>query len=199
MPLAFRAKGASLATATNWSFNWLVGELTPILMEKIGWKLYFILAFFALLAFITVYFCYPETSGVPLEEIGALFGDEISVPQDDDDDDEDEDENEDEGRASEDSRQRRRRSGEGSEDGQAFTPRPIRRSISSHPRLMSEEERAARQAAARVAAEERRAAQSFFGFGNSGPLGWVRGLLDGGKKEAPPDRRLYEEVRSDEH
>ncbi len=109
MPLAFRAKGASLATATNWSFNWLVGELTPILMEKIGWRLYFILAFFALVAFITVYFCYPETSGVPLEEIGALFGDEINVPQDEDDDDDDEDEDEAEGRASEDSRHRRRR------------------------------------------------------------------------------------------
>lgn len=198
MPLAFRAKGASLATATNWSFNWLVGELTPILMEKIGWRLYFILAFFALVAFITVYFCYPETSGVPLEEIGALFGDEINVPQDEDDEDDDEDEDEAEGRASEDSRHRRRRSGEGSEDG-TFTPRPIRRSISSHPRLMSEEERAARQAAARVAAEERRAAQSFFGFGNSGPIGWIRGMFGGGKKEAPPDRRLYEEVRSDEH
>ncbi|SPO20414.1 related to sugar transport protein [Ustilago trichophora] len=192
MPLAFRAKGASLATATNWSFNWVVGELSPILMETIGWKLYIILAFFALLAFITVYFGYPETSGVPLEEIGALFGDEITVPQDDDDEDEEEEEGDGQG-----TRRRRSTSMDGS-DGE-FTPRPIRRSISSHPRLQSEEERAARAAAARVAAEERRAAQSFFGLGGSGPFGWIGRMFGGGKREAPPDRRLYEEVRSDEH
>ncbi|SJX60782.1 related to sugar transport protein [Sporisorium reilianum f. sp. reilianum] len=194
LPLAFRAKGASLATATNWSFNWLVGELTPILMEKIGWRLYIVLAFFAVLAFITVYFGYPETSGVPLEEIGALFGDEINVPQDDDDDDDDDEEDEGDG-----ARRRRSASTDGSEGGR-FTPRPIRRSISSHPRLQSEEERAARAAAARVAAEERRAAQSFFGMGGSGGVfGWVGRLLGGGKREAPPDRSLYEEVRRDEH
>lgn len=191
MPLAFRAKGASLATATNWSFNWLVGELTPILMERIGWRLYILLAGFALLAFVTVYFCYPETSGVPLEEIGALFGDEINVPQDEDDENSDEDDEEESSGA-------RRRSADGS-DGDGYS-RPIRRSISSHPRLQSEEERAARAAAARVAAEERRAAQSFFGLGaGSGPLRWLGRLLGGGKSEAPPDRRLYEEVRRDEH
>ena len=194
MPLAFRAKGASLATATNWSFNWLVGELTPILMEKIGWKLYIILAFFALLAFIVVYFGYPETSGVPLEEIGALFGDEITVPQDDDDESDSDD---DEERAEE--RRRRRSMSVNGSDGEGYTTRPIRRSISSHPRLQSEEERAARAAAARVAAEERRAAQSVFGLGGSGPFGWIGRFLGGGKKDETPDRRLYEEVRRDEH
>ncbi|SAM59195.1 related to sugar transport protein [Ustilago bromivora] len=194
MPLAFRAKGASLATATNWSFNWLVGELTPILMEKIGWKLYIILAFFALLAFIVVYFGYPETSGVPLEEIGALFGDEITVPQDDDDESDSDD---DEERAEE--RRRRRSMSVNGSDGEGYTTRPIRRSISSHPRLQSEEERAARAAAARVAAEERRAAQSLFVLGGSGSFGWIGRLLGGGKKDETPDRRLYEEVRRDEH
>lgn len=193
MPLAFRAKGASLATATNWSFNWLVGELTPILMERIGWRLYIILAFFALLAFITVYFCYPETSGVPLEEIGALFGDEINVPQDDDEDEDDAEAN------SEAGTHRRSASADGS-DGESFTPRPLRRSISSHPRMQTEEERQARAVAARVAAEERRAAQSYFGLGGgSGPFGWLSRVLGGGRKEGPPDRSQYEEVRRDEH
>lgn len=197
MPLAFRAKGASLATATNWAFNWLVGEVTPILLEKIGWRVYILLAVNALIAFVTVYFFYPETSGVPLEEIGALFGDEINVPQDEDDEDEDEDEDEEGQRQSED-RRRQRRSTDGSE-GDGFVPRPIRRSISSHPRLMSEEERAARAAAARVAAEERRAAQSFFGLGQGGVFGWIGRMFGGGKREGPPDRSLYEEVRRDEH
>ena len=29
MPLSVRAKGVSLSTATNWAFNWIVGEVTP--------------------------------------------------------------------------------------------------------------------------------------------------------------------------
>ena len=40
MPLTVRVKGVSLSTATNWAFNWLVGEGTPILQEKIKWMLY---------------------------------------------------------------------------------------------------------------------------------------------------------------
>lgn len=52
LPLSIRAKGASLSTATNWAFNWLVGELTPILQEHIQWRLYLIHAFFCALSFV---------------------------------------------------------------------------------------------------------------------------------------------------
>ncbi|WFD36328.1 hypothetical protein MCUN1_003207 [Malassezia cuniculi] len=91
MPLAFRAKGASLSTATNWLFNWIVGQLTPILQERIKWRLYILHAVFCLCSFVLVYFFYPETQGVPLEEMDALFGDAASpVPQGDFDDDDDE-------------------------------------------------------------------------------------------------------------
>lgn len=149
-----------------------------MLLELIQWRLYLIFAFFCGCSFIIVYFGYPETAGVPLEEIGALFGDEITVPQDDDDDDE---------------TQQRESSDHEQEN---FSPRPLRRSISSHPRFQSEEERAARAVAARVAAEEQRAAQSYFGLGG-GPLSFLGRLF--GRKSATPDRRLYEEVRRDEH
>lgn len=52
LPLSIRAKGASLSTATNWAFNWLVGEMTPILQEKIHWRLYLIHAFFCAVSFV---------------------------------------------------------------------------------------------------------------------------------------------------
>ena len=88
MPLAFRAKGASLSTATNWLFNWVVGQLTPVLQERIHWRLYILHAGFCLCSFVVVYFFYPETQGVPLEEMDALFGEAGSaVPQGDFDDD----------------------------------------------------------------------------------------------------------------
>jgi len=76
MPLTFRAKGVSMSTATNWAFNFLVGEMTPILQDVIEWRLYPMHGFFCACSFILVYFLYPETMGVPLEEMDAVFGEE---------------------------------------------------------------------------------------------------------------------------
>jgi len=75
LPLSIRAKGASLSTASNWAFNWLVGEITPVLQEAIKWRLYLVHAFFCAVSFVLVYFLYPETANVRLEDMNALFGD----------------------------------------------------------------------------------------------------------------------------
>ncbi|KAF8891456.1 general substrate transporter [Gymnopilus junonius] len=74
LPLTFRVKGVSLSTATNWAFNWIVGQMTPYLQDMITWRLYFMHAFFCLCSFVLVYFLYPETKGVPLEEMDYIFG-----------------------------------------------------------------------------------------------------------------------------
>lgn len=52
LPLSIRAKGASLSTASNWAFNWLVGEVTPVLQELIKWRLYLVHAFFCACSFV---------------------------------------------------------------------------------------------------------------------------------------------------
>lgn len=52
LPLSIRAKGASLSTASNWAFNWLVGEVTPILQAAIKWRLYLVHAFFCACSFV---------------------------------------------------------------------------------------------------------------------------------------------------
>ncbi|KAL3427548.1 MFS monosaccharide transporter [Phlyctema vagabunda] len=75
LPLSIRSKGASLSTATNWAFNWLVGEMTPVLQDLITWRLYLMHAFFCVTSFVVVYFIYPETCGVRLEDMDLLFGD----------------------------------------------------------------------------------------------------------------------------
>ncbi|KAG6011680.1 hypothetical protein E4U54_007960 [Claviceps lovelessii] len=67
LPLSIRSKGASLSTAANWAFNWLVGELTPVLQEWIKWRLYLVHAFFCV------------TCGVRLEDMNSLFGDASTV------------------------------------------------------------------------------------------------------------------------
>jgi len=76
MPLSVRAKGVSLSTATNWFFNFIVGELTPYLQEVMKWRLYPMHGFFCACSFVVVYFLYPETMGVPLEEMDAVFGED---------------------------------------------------------------------------------------------------------------------------
>ncbi|KAL3960236.1 hypothetical protein ACCO45_005353 [Purpureocillium lilacinum] len=79
LPLSIRSKGASLSTATNWAANWLVGEMTPILQEWIKWRLYLVHAFFCVASFVIVYFIYPETCGVRLEDMDSIFGDASTV------------------------------------------------------------------------------------------------------------------------
>lgn len=76
MPLSVRAKGVSLSTATNWFFNFIVGELTPYLQEVMKWRLYPMHGFFCACSFVLVYFLYPETMGVALEEMDAVFGED---------------------------------------------------------------------------------------------------------------------------
>jgi len=194
MPLAFRAKGTSLSTATNWIFNYIVGELTPILQEKIKWRLYPMHAFFCLCSLIFVYFAYPETMGVPLEEMGELFGDQPGpIPQNYDEMDE-ENQPLNQGRLSND------------EEEHSSSSRPLRRSISSHPRYMNEEELAARQAAIKVAKLERRnQTWSFLGRGssssNSGGTrsrGMIASLFGGNTEESTHENMPYQPLHREE-
>lgn len=78
LPLPVRAKGASLSTASNWAFNFVVGEMTPVLQEAITWRLYLVHAFFCVSSFICVYFFYPETMGIHLEDMDQVFGDHLN-------------------------------------------------------------------------------------------------------------------------
>lgn len=75
LPLSVRSKGASLSTATNWAFNFLVGELTPMLQETMGWSMYLLPASFCAVSVLTVYLAYPETKGKTLEEMDSVFRD----------------------------------------------------------------------------------------------------------------------------
>ncbi|KAI8050183.1 sugar transporter [Syncephalis plumigaleata] len=60
-PLRIRAKAVAITTAANWLFNILIGLLSPVLMEAIGWKFYLILVAFLIIMCTFVFFCVPET------------------------------------------------------------------------------------------------------------------------------------------
>ncbi|CAH0033265.1 unnamed protein product [Clonostachys rhizophaga] len=73
MPLRHRAQSAALGAASDWIFNYLVVQITPVAISNIRWKTYMI--FFVLnFAFaILVFLFYPETTGRSLEDIDSIF------------------------------------------------------------------------------------------------------------------------------
>ncbi|KAK3678088.1 hypothetical protein LTR78_002183 [Recurvomyces mirabilis] len=73
LPQHARAKGTAVGISSNWLWNFVVVMITPTLLGNLKWKGYLI--FMATnLAFIPlVYFCYPETSNLTLEEVDHLF------------------------------------------------------------------------------------------------------------------------------
>ncbi|KAI9931196.1 hypothetical protein MW887_010857 [Aspergillus wentii] len=72
-PLAIRTKAASLATATNWIFTFLVVEITPVSIDNIGYKTYVYFAVFNFCFLPIIYFFYPEPRNLTLEQVDQLF------------------------------------------------------------------------------------------------------------------------------
>ncbi|KAH3660392.1 hypothetical protein OGAPHI_006978 [Ogataea philodendri] len=68
-----RSVGASLGTSINWFSNFVVGELSPELLDIITWRTYFIYGSFCFVSCAVVYRFYPETTGVELEDMDKLF------------------------------------------------------------------------------------------------------------------------------
>lgn len=79
LPNSVRSKGAAMSTATNWLFNFIVGEMTPILLDTIKWRTYLISAVSCALSFLCVHFLFPETKGLSLEDMGSVFDDNSSI------------------------------------------------------------------------------------------------------------------------
>ncbi|RVX72806.1 hypothetical protein B0A52_03159 [Exophiala mesophila] len=78
-PTHLRAKGVSLGI-----FALFVGTITfstpaPVAFSTIGWRMFMIYMALSAISAVITYLYLPETKGLPIEEIGALFGDEVVV------------------------------------------------------------------------------------------------------------------------
>lgn len=73
LPLKIRAKGAALATASDFLGNFIVVEITPPALKNIGYRTYIIFAVFNLVNSLIVWCFYPETAGKKLEDMDKLF------------------------------------------------------------------------------------------------------------------------------
>jgi MFS family permease len=77
---ALRAKGNSFSTAANWLGNFVVAMITPVLFQYITFWTYILFAFINLIFVPMVYFWFPETKGLSLEQVDILFAsDEIKA------------------------------------------------------------------------------------------------------------------------
>ena len=87
-----RSKAMSLTTSSTWMCNFIIGLVTPDMLETIGYGTYIFFAAFALIAFVFTWFLIPETKvsdflnsmvkaradssqGKSLEQMDAVFGD----------------------------------------------------------------------------------------------------------------------------
>jgi hypothetical protein len=71
--LSMRSKGAALATASDWLFNYVVVQTTPIGIHHLGWTLYLIYAVLNASFVPFVYYFIVETAGKSLEQIDRWF------------------------------------------------------------------------------------------------------------------------------
>lgn len=77
-PSSLRAKGVALSTCSNWLNNFIIGLITPPLIEDTGYGAYVFFAVFCVLSGIWTYLFVPETKGRTLEQMDHVFKDNSS-------------------------------------------------------------------------------------------------------------------------
>jgi len=73
LPLHARAKGTAVGISANWLWNFVVVMITPAALNNLQWQAYLIFMCLNFSFIPLVYFFYPETSNLTLEEIDHLF------------------------------------------------------------------------------------------------------------------------------
>lgn len=70
-----------MSTACNWIFNYMIVQITPISLDRIGYRTYIIFAVLNTAWLPFIYFFFPETKGLELEDVDRLFmkGDEARM------------------------------------------------------------------------------------------------------------------------
>lgn len=78
-PLSMRSKGVALSTASNWLNNFLIGLVTPELLELSPKSTFMIFAIACFAGYLWATYVVPETGNVSLEEMDAVFGSNAGV------------------------------------------------------------------------------------------------------------------------
>ncbi|KAK7463909.1 hypothetical protein VKT23_007245 [Stygiomarasmius scandens] len=73
-PLSVRGKAMSIASSSNWMNNFIVGQVTPLMIQHLTFGTFIFFGVFSLLGGLFILFLVPETKGVTLEEMEEVFG-----------------------------------------------------------------------------------------------------------------------------
>ncbi|RWA12376.1 hypothetical protein EKO27_g2751 [Xylaria grammica] len=78
-PLRLRVAMSSISTANHWLWNFVVTIITPVAIANIGYRYYIVYTVIGALIPLSIYFLYPETMGMRLEDIDLIFRDSPSA------------------------------------------------------------------------------------------------------------------------
>ncbi|KAJ7111877.1 general substrate transporter [Mycena epipterygia] len=76
-PMRIRAIGTAVCTCANWACNVLISQVSPIGMSRLQYKFYILFVVMNIVNGLIVFFFFPETKGKSLEEMDAVFGDQV--------------------------------------------------------------------------------------------------------------------------
>lgn len=79
VPSQLRSQANSIIVTTTWLFNFLIVEVTPIMMDEISWRSYVIFAAINVAIGVTIFLWYPETAGFSLEQVDEMFSESRSA------------------------------------------------------------------------------------------------------------------------
>jgi len=75
-PLSVRGKGLSIAASSNWMNNFIVGQVTPTMLQHLRFGTFIFFGVFSFMGGVFIWIFVPETKGLSLEEMDQVFGDE---------------------------------------------------------------------------------------------------------------------------
>lgn len=78
MPTCIRSAGVASAYVVMHTVMIVIVQITPLALESISWRFFLIFLIANCVFVVILYTFYPETKGTTLEEMNALFGDEVS-------------------------------------------------------------------------------------------------------------------------
>ncbi|KAF1816930.1 MFS transporter [Eremomyces bilateralis CBS 781.70] len=78
MPTCIRSAGVATAYVVMHCIMIVIVQITPLALEVISWRFFLIFLIANAIFVVILYLFYPETKGKTLEEMSALFGDEVA-------------------------------------------------------------------------------------------------------------------------
>jgi len=81
-PLSTRPYGVSLGASSNWMNNFIVGQVTPDMLEHITYGTYILFGLLTYMGAAFIWFFVPETKRLTLEEMDVVFGSEGTAAAD---------------------------------------------------------------------------------------------------------------------